>query len=459
VSPPAVLDAGLREALVAVVGHAHVLTDAAVTAGYATDWTRRFTGTTPAVVRPADTAQVAAVLAACHAAGQTVQVQGGNTGLVGGGVPAAGELVLSTTRLTALGAVDTLASQVSAGAGVTLAAAQAHARAAGLDVAVDLAARDSATLGGLVATNAGGERVLRHGMARAQVAGLTAVLADGAVLDHMAGLPKDNTGYDLAGLLAGSEGTLAVLTAVRLRLVAHLTARAVALVGLRDVADATALVAALRARLDGLDAAELLLADGLALVRAHTGAPAPLGATYPVLLLVEVAGRADPTDDLLAALGDADTVLDAAVASDARGRAGLWHYREAHTEAVNAAGVPVKLDVAVPVPVLPALVAALPGVVAAAAPGARLVVFGHVAEGNLHVNVLGAGERDEAVTAAVLGAVAGLGGSISAEHGIGRAKTGYLHLSRSPAEVAAMRAVKRALDPTGLLNPGVLLAE
>jgi FAD/FMN-containing dehydrogenase len=455
--------ADLENRLRVVVGRPNVLTDRDVTASYETDWTRRFSGHARCVVRPGSTEEVAAVLRACSAAGAPVVVQGGNTGLVGGGVPAGGEVLLSTTRLRALGDVDPVAAQVTVGAGVTLAALQQHVRPHGLDLGVDLAARDSATVGGLVATNAGGEKVIRHGSMRAQVVGLQAVLADGTVLTRLTGLPKDNTGYDLVSLLAGSEGTLAVITAVRVRLVPVLAARTAALLALDETATALAALAVLREQLPAIEGAELFLATGLDVVRRHTGLPAPVPGEHPAYLLVEVAGRTDPTGELLVALEEVsglDGVRDVVLASDGPGRERLWRYREAHTEAVSAEGVPVKLDVAVPVGRLADVVAVLPDVVTAAAPGARTVVFGHLGEGNLHVNVLGvAGDpvAEHAVEEAVLRAVAAEGGSISAEHGVGRAKVKWLSLTRSDAEIAVMRAVKGALDPAGLLNPGVLL--
>jgi FAD/FMN-containing dehydrogenase len=340
---------------------------------------------------------------------------------------------------------------------VTLSALQEHARSAGLDFGVDLAARDSATVGGLVATNAGGIRVLRYGSTRAQVVGAEAVLADGTVVSRLGGLAKDNTGYDLVSLLCGSEGTLGIVTQVRLRLVPRLRARAVALLALPDTATAVAILPVLRERLPDLAAAELFLADGLALVRAYGGLPAPFSVAHPAYLVLECAGRTDPTDALVEAVADVEGLLDATVATDAAGQRALWAYREQHTEAISAAGVPVKLDVSVPVGRLPELVDRLPAVIAAAAPGARPILFGHVNEGNLHVNVLDARERGEQVTDAVLRLVADLGGSISSEHGVGRAKVPWLGLSRSEPEIAAMRAIKDALDPHGLLNPGVLL--
>jgi FAD/FMN-containing dehydrogenase len=449
----------LAATLEAAVGPEHVLTDRDLRASFETDWTRRFTGTARAVVRPGTTSQVARVLAACAEARVPVVVQGGNTGLVGGGVPGPESsdnppVLLVTTRLAELSEVSATARQVTAGAGVRLAALTAHARAAGLDFGVDLAARDSATVGGMVATNAGGIRVVRYGSMREQVAGAEAVLADGRVISRLDGLAKDSTGYDLGHLLAGSEGTLAVITRLRLRLVAPEPGRATAFIAVRDTADAVDLLAALRGRLAGISAAELCYAAGLALVGRYLKVSVPLAGAGGAYVLIEVAAEADPLDDLLGALGECDQVLDATVASSAADRARLWQLREAHTEAISSAGVPVKLDVSVPVGRLAELVGLLPDAVAAVAPAGQLVVFGHLAEANLHVNVLDADA--EAATHAVLALVASLGGSVSSEHGIGRAKASYLGLSRSQAEIDVMRAVKAAFDPLGLLNPGVL---
>ena len=449
----------LEADLCEVVGESHVLVDPSVTASYETDWTRRFSGRARCVVRPADTQEVASVLQLCGRHGVAVVTQGGNTGLVGGGVPSGGEVVLSTSRLRQIGPVDAESGQVTVGAGVTLAALQQTVRPMGLDFGVDFAARDSATIGGLVSTNAGGERVLRYGSTRQQVVGLEAVLADGSVLSRLEALPKDNTGFDLVGLLTGSEGTLAVITGVRVRLWPLFTHRSVALLALDSTGAALAVLAALRSRLGSLEAAELFLANGLALVMRHTGLPAPIPGDHPAYLLVECADRVDPGEAMLEALEEVSELVpglaDIVMGEDARGRAGLWRYREAHTESINAFGVPVKLDVAIPHSQLERALEELPDVVADVAPDAQTVVFGHLHEGNLHVNVLGA-DDDHAVTDAVLRYVASLHGSISAEHGVGRAKTQWLGLSRSAAEIAAMRSIKRALDPGQLLNPGVI---
>jgi FAD/FMN-containing dehydrogenase len=447
----------LLEALSDAVGPAYVLADRDVAATYETDWTGRFTGEARLVVRPGNANEVAAVLAACARHGVAVVPQGGNTGLVGASVPRDGEVVLSLARFDTLGAVDRATLEVEAGAGVTLARLQQHARDAGLDAGFDLGARDSATVGGAVATNAGGARALRHGTARARVAGLEAVLAGGGRVQRLGGLLKDNAGYDLPALLVGSEGTLGIITRVRWRLVPRLTARVAALVPLGSVEDAAALLAVLRTSLPSLEAAEFFLDDGLTLVLDHLGVPSPVAARAPVYLLVECASTSDPTEDLAAAL-ERGGIDDALVADDTASRERLWRLREAHTEAIGAAGVPHKIDVGVPLARLGEFLRRVPRVIAAIAPGARTVLFGHLGDGNVHVNVLGPPPDDDSVEDAVLRLVAACDGTISAEHGVGRAKTRWLDLVRTPGEMAAMAAIKRALDPDGILNPGVVLA-
>jgi FAD/FMN-containing dehydrogenase len=397
-------------------------------AAYEVDWTGRFRGSALAVALPATTAEVAHVLttAARHAVGVTVA--GGRTGLVGGAVPD-GNVVLSTERL---GGVDVDGATALAGAGATLADVQRAARDAGWDYGVDMASRQSATVGGTVATNAGGLHGVAHGTTRAQVLGVEAVLPDGSVLRRLHGLAKDATGYDLGHLLVGSEGTLGVVTRVRLRLVPPPGPQQTALLPVESVAAAVALVDGLRRGATGLRAVELLLRRGVELVAATTGLPRP--ATSPAYLLVEAAE--------LGAVPD-----DAVVATDAADAARLWALREGMTEALATLGPAVKLDVSLPAGAVAAFVDGLPE---------QAHVFGHLADGNLHVALVGGDEDDEE---RVLRRVAELGGSIGAEHGVGRAKRRHLHLSRTPQELAAMRAVKDALDPTGLLGPGVLLPD
>ncbi len=409
------------------------------------------------VVRPADTAQVAAILRICSDAGVAVVPQGGHTSLVGGATPRGGEVVLSLSRLSGIGAVDAISGEVIVGAGVTLLALQERVRDAGFAFGVDLPSRGSATIGGMVATNAGGINVLRYGQMRAQVIGLEAVLSSSEVIKRLTGPQKDNTGYDISGLLTGSEGTLAVITQVRLRLVPQPAERAAALLAVGSIDQVLSLVSRVRGAVGSLDAAECFLPAGLDLVCAHTGLPRPFRRDYPFYLLLEAAGSSDPATALADALVDAPEVLDSAFATDRPGRQRLWQYRERHTESINAAGVPHKLDVALPLPVIGEFLAKVDAALAQVAPQARAIIFGHIAEGNLHVNLLGMASDDDTATDAVLRLAAGLGGSISAEHGIGQTKTAWLHLTRSPAEIGAMRAIKHALDPSGIMNPGVLL--
>jgi FAD/FMN-containing dehydrogenase len=449
-------DRRVVERLHEIVG-SQVIVDPEVIASYTTDWTRRFGGRSVAVVRPGSTDEVAAIVTACRELGAALVPQGGNTGLVGGGVPLHDEVVLSLRRLTTLEPIDTLACQVTAGAGVVLSALQQAALASGWAYGVDLASRDSATVGGMVATNAGGTHVLRYGDTRAQVIGLEFVLGTGSVVSHLGGLVKDNTGYHLPGLMCGSEGTLAVVTAARLRLVPHLPWHTAALLAFRTPSHALDASAVFRRSLPSLEACELFLLPGLELVCSVTGMRRPFAGSYPVYLLVEAADLVDPTEALAEATAAVDHVVDAIVATDPSRRNQLWRYREAHTEAINTLGPPHKLDVTLPFGSLAEFIDRIPDTVHTIAPTARTWLFGHAGDGNVHVNVSGLSPDDDRVDEAVLGMVGHLGGSISSEHGIGAAKRRWLHLSRTADEISAFRAIKRALDPDGILNPNALL--
>jgi FAD/FMN-containing dehydrogenase len=450
--PRPLAPAALRE-LAGIVGAQHVLTGDAA-AGYAVDWTGRFRGAAAAVVRPADTAEVAAVLAWCTGAGLAVVPQGGNTGLVGGGVPLHGEVVLSLARLTGLGAVDLSSRQVTAGAGVTLArVGSAHPD---LDLGIRIASRDSATVGGAVATNAGGLRVLRYGPMRSQLRGVEAVLSDGTVVSHLSGLVKDNTGYDYPSLLAGSEGTLAVVTQARLQLVPRPSDLVTALVALDSPAAAHELAVRALTAVPGLLSAEFWTQAGLDILIEHAGlrAPWPAGALpwpVPAYLLLEAAGPGS-----LDELGDLIADRPAAVAQAAADRERLWAYRERHPEAAGFIGTPIKLDVAVPAEQWVRLATTVAAAVASADAGATVLVYGHIADGNLHVNVVPDGPADGRHEDAVFGLVAELGGSISAEHGIGVLKGRWLGLARSAAERDLFGRIRRAFDPAGTLNPAIL---
>lgn len=410
-------------ALADVVGADHVLTDEGVRQGYETDWTGRFTGTCQAVVRPGSTEEVASVLRWAQDSGVAVHVQGGNTGLVGGSVPTPDRgpvVVLSTLRLRE--PLEVEGRSVIAGAGATLGDVQRLAAKHGLVYGVDLAARDSATIGGTVATNAGGIRVCKYGMTRRQVEGLEAVLVDGTVVRRMSGLAKDNTGFDLAQLLTGSEGTLGVITQVRLRLHEPAAESVVAVFAVPSLATAWEHA---QAQGEGLLAAEVVDAKGWA----EAGGP-DVGQTPWVLLLETDIETAELPDEALVAVEKPDQER-------------LWHFRESQSEVAQKLGVKQKVDVAVPMARLDEFTDA----VYAAHPA---VIFGHVADGSLHVELFDDGEDE------VLERVVALGGAVSAEHGVGRVKTNAVVADRGPQTMAAMRALKRAWDPSGVLNPGVL---
>jgi FAD/FMN-containing dehydrogenase len=450
--------AALVADLVSIVGPDHVLTDPGLRAGYEADWTGRYRGDASAVVRPAGPEQVAEIVRACRAARAPIVPQGGNTGLVGGGIPRDGAVLLSLRHLTAIEPVDGDGGTVVAAAGATVGSVHRAAEAAGWSYGVDLAARDSATVGGTIATNAGGIHVFRHGMTRDQVLGVEAVLGDGTVVSRLDAPRKDNTGYALAQLLAGSEGTLGIVTAARLRLVPSLDRRAVAVLGISSIDVAVRLAGVLRRSLPSLNAVEFIAGDALELAVRH-GAVRPIAARHPAYLLVEVADTVDPEPALVAALHRATDVDDAVIATDGAARARLWQIREQLPEWLNREGVPHSIDAALPLPRLPAFIGMLPPTIDRASPGARVFLFGHLLDGNVHVIVLGPAIDDPAADDAVLGLAVELGGSVSAEHGIGVAKTGWLARDRGPGDIEAMRAIKRALDPDGILNPGVLLGE
>jgi FAD/FMN-containing dehydrogenase len=407
------------------------------------DWTGRFTGNVVEVVRPGTPAEAAAVLRT----GYAVTTRGGNTGLVGGAVPATDRdtVLLDTAKLRHIGPVDADTGQITVGAGVTPGELQAHLRGTGWTFGVDLAARGTATIGGMAATNAGGIRVIRYGMMRAQVVGVAAVLPNGEVIDDTAGLLKNNTGYSLSQLLVGSEGTLGVVTAARLRLHPPAPATTLAVLPAASLTAALAQVGTVRRAGAELMAAEVIDQASRRLVGGLPGVP-----EAPWTLFLEVADGG--TADGLKALAE---VADLVVATAPTEQRRLWEVREGMTDAwgvaaTEAGTVVQKFDVSLPSPALDPFVAAVRGLVPA------IGMFGHVGDGNLHLEVI---EPDRDWDAPVLGLVAQHGGSISAEHGIGRAKRDYLQLSRSPAEIAAMRAIKDALDPAGVMNPGVLLPE
>jgi FAD/FMN-containing dehydrogenase len=453
------LSGTLLKSLTGVVGPAHVLTGDSA-AGFAVDWTGRFQGQTPAVVRPADTEQVADVLKLCADAAVAVVPQGGNTGLVGGGVPLHGEVLLSLARLRGLDPVDEEASQVTAGAGVTLATVgDAHPD---YDLGIQIASRESATVGGAIATNAGGVKVLRYGPMRTQLRGIEAVLSDGTVVEHLAGLTKDNTGYDYPSLLTGSEGTLAIVTRARLRLVPRVTDNVTVIIGADSLESVHALARRALRTVPGLLSAEFFTQAGLDVLEDKAGLTPPLPTRKPAYLLLD-AGGPGALDDLAGVIADADSAgmgsaADVAVAENAADRRRLWAYRERHPEAAGFLGTPIKLDVSVPAKNWVRLATDAGKTVRTVDPGARAITFGHVADGNVHVNIVPdpASPADGRHEDALLRFVAELSGSISAEHGIGALKARWLGLARTAGEQELFRRIRTALDPAGILNPHVL---
>jgi FAD/FMN-containing dehydrogenase len=444
--------ASLEDDLRRVVGDRHLLTDAGSLAAVETDWTRRYRGRARALVRPGSTDEVAAVLRACGRHRVPVVPQGGNTGLVGGAVPS-DAIVLSARRLDGIGPVDAPTRTVTVGAGATLGAVQRHVASAGLAVGIDLAARDSATIGGMMATDAGGIHTLRHGSMRKQVIAVEAVLVDGRVVR---GGAEGRLGQPVGVSLAGSEGTLAVITEVTVRLVPAWAHRAAALLGLPDVGMAVHAVEHLRHAVPHLDAVEYLDRATVRLVTEHLGVAPPFEPVPPAMLLVDVAAADPVVDELAAGLERLPSIDDVVVGADVSSRRRLWTIRESATDAVARLGIAHKLDVRLPLPSLAAFVETLATAVMPVGPGARTFVWGHLAVGGLHVNIVGPDPRDETVDDAVLELVLAHGGSVAAEHGFGRAKTRWLHRERTAAELAAMAEARRAFDPARLLNPGVL---
>lgn len=446
----------LAALLTEVVGSKHVVTDADVLAGRSIDHTGRYCGKASALVRPGSADEVAGVLRVCRDAGAHVTVQGGRTSLVAGAVPEHDDVLLSTERLSAVGDVDATERRVTAGAGASLAAVQTVAAAAGLVFGVDLAARDTATVGGMASTNAGGLRTVRYGNMSEQVVGLDVALPNGSILRRHSRVRSDNTGYDLPSLFVGAEGTLGVITALDLRLHPVPSHRVTAVCGFADL---EALVEASRvfAEADGIAALELIDGRGATLTHKQLGVSAPVEGDW--LLLVELAADHDQTERLSALLDGVKLCGEPAVGVDSVAQQRLWRVRESLTEVLGAYGPPLKFDVSLPLPAIGGFARDAAALVAERVPEALPILFGHIGEGNLHLNVLRfPTEHEPALYAAMMDLIAGCGGNVSSEHGVGTLKRPYLAMSREPADIAAMRAVKSALDPTGYLNAAVLFS-
>ena len=467
-------DATLLDRLVEIVGITHVLSAPADVEPFLADWRGRYRGVARAVVRPGSTREVAEVVRACAATGTAVVPQGGNTGLCGGAVPHASgdEILLSLARMNRVRALDTANATITVEAGMPLAAVHEAAAAAGLHFPLSLASEGTCTIGGNLSTNAGGTAVLRYGNARDQVLGLEVVLPDGRVWDGLRGLRKDNTGYDLKQLFIGAEGTLGVITAAVLKLFPAPRTRVTALVAVASVDAAIALLGRLRSALsDRLTGFELMSAFALGLSRKHHPGAPDLMPGHPWYALVQAdEGAPDAplpalVESALAAAAEAGVAADAVVAQSVDQAHRLWALRENISEAQRREGPNIKHDISLPVSAIPAFMDECGGALLLAFPGARLVVFGHLGDGNLHYNLSGPegvdaeGFMDHAERAnrIVHDLVARYGGSFSAEHGVGQLKRDDLVRYKSPVELRLMQAVKRAFDPQGLMNPGKVL--
>jgi FAD/FMN-containing dehydrogenase len=456
----------LLDQLAAICGPGGVLTEKRDIEPYVTDWRGVFVGDALAIARPGDTAAVAGCVRACLAAGVAIVPQGGNTGLAAGATPLGLEraIVLNLARMRRVRALDAAGFTIGVDAGCVLADVQAAAQHAGRFFPLSLAAEGTAQIGGLIATNAGGTAVLRYGSMRSLVLGLEVVLADGSLADGMRALRKDNAGYDWKQLFIGSEGTLGVITGAVLRLFARPAYRATALLGVATAQDAIAAYADVQEALgEALVGCELFSERTVALRLAYEPQLRRPIAEAPWYLLVEAAsslpGLRDGLEAALALAQERGHAGDGVIAESSAQAAALWSWRETITENERRAGGSAKHDVSVAISAIPAFLARATSAVERAHPGTRVLAFGHAGDGNIHFNVLlGTDATAEDVNRTVHAIVAEFNGSITAEHGIGRYRRDELAAHRSPTEIALMRAIKRAIDPRGIMNPGAVLA-
>ena len=443
-----------------------------------TDWRGRYTGRALALASPASTAEVAALVKLCAAHGVPIVPQGGNSGMAGGATPDASgtAILLSLRRMDRIRQVDPATGQAVCEAGVILQSLHDAADAAGLRFPLTLGGKGSATIGGLIATNAGGTQVLRHGTMRALVEGIEAVLPDGSIFDGLDALKKDNRGYDIKQLLIGAEGTLGVITAAALRLVPAIAARAVGWVGVQTPADALALLRLVEGELgDSVEGFEVIADDGLGHVLSHIpGTRCPIETRTPWHVLIEVdhgdMREPGPTERLEGALSlalERGIAIDAAIAASEAQAEAFWRIRESLSESEKAQGPALQYDISVPVPRMPAFMVEAAAAAEAAFPGTTASSFGHLGDGNVHFHVRAPrgtsdgpawiAARGQAINAFVHDAVVAAGGSISAEHGIGQMKRAELGRLASPARIHALRAIKAAFDPRGIMNPDKLI--
>ena len=455
-----------------------VITDPGDIDAWVHDWRGRFHGTAAAILQPETTQQVADAVKLASTLGVPLVPQGGNTSMVGGATPPAdgSALILSLRRMNHIRSLSAGDNLAICEAGVILADLHDAAAAQGRRFPLSLGAKGSATIGGLVSTNAGGTQVLRHGTMRALTEGVEAVLPDGSIFNGLAALKKDNRGYDLKQLLIGAEGTLGIITAASLRLVPAIAARAVAWVGVRSPADALALLRLVEARLgDSVEGFEVIADDGLGHVLSHIpGTRCPIGTRTPWHVLIEIdhADLSDPgpSERIEAALAEAldqDVAVDAAIAANEAQAEAFWRLRESLSEAERAQGPALQFDISVPIARMPAFMTETAAAAERVFPGTTASSFGHLGDGNVHFHVRApGGTRDgpawitaqgSAITAFVHDAVTASGGSISAEHGIGQMKRAEFGRLASPARLHALRAIKDALDPQGIMNPDKLI--
>ena len=470
----------LLAALAPLLPVAAIVTDRDAIAPWETDWRRRFHGTSPALLQPGSTAEVATIVRLAGEQGVALVPQGGNSSMVGGATPPAdgSALILSTRRMNRLRSLDAEGALAVAEAGMILETFNDAALAVGRRFPLTLGARGSATIGGLVSTNAGGTQVLRFGTMRGLVAGIEAVLPDGSVHDGLAALKKDNRGYDLGQLLIGAEGTLGVVTAATLRLVPAVAARGVAWLGVASPAAALGVLRQLQAATESIESFELIPAETLDAALAHlAGSRPPLAARHPWHVLVE-ATAADAADEAPAALLERllalelarGAVADAVIAASEAQAAAFWRLRDSLSDAERALGPATQHDIAVPVEAMPRFMIEAAAACEARFPGTHASGFGHLGDGNVHFHVrapagVGPGtNRDRwyaedapVITRFVDDLVVAAGGTISAEHGIGQMKIAELERLASPARLGALRAIKAGLDPAGLFNPGKLV--
>jgi len=415
------------------------------------------------VLRPSTTDEVSKIMAACHAAGQPVVLQGGMTGLVGATVPQQGEIVLSMERMTAIEEIDAASGSMTVQSGAVLQNIEEAADDAGLKFPLDLGARGSCRIGGNISTNAGGNRVLRFGMTRNLVLGLEAVLPDGTIIDSCKKLMKNNTGYDLKHLFIGSEGTLGVVTRAVLRLFPKPKTQIVALCGMESFEQVRNLLGYMREQHGGeLSAFEVMWADYYQSACTHLTTAKPLPDTYPYYVLTEIMG-ADPDKDaehfgqsLNRALEDG-IIVDAVISQSLGEVKEIWKIRDLSTEVTGSMMPMLGYDVSLPIGDIPEFVDTLGAQLAEKFPESKTIYFGHLGDGNLHVITTAGADTQEGskfTDSLIYEKTGAANGSISAEHGIGMLKRPYLHRSRSEEEIALMRTLKNAMDPKGILNPG-----